>query len=123
MSPLEIILMSSNPDFAKVVEKAGSGVFLTKGDMEAWNDMAPGLRGQRVVIVDDKRISLDTIERWLITVGVDEVTPFANASGALEFLQSVAAADLPDVVITDIQMPGMNGIELAKKLRELFPKQ
>lgn len=46
-----------------------------------------------------------------------EVIAAENGSEALEFF----ASDTPDLVILDIQMPGMNGIEVLRQMKTIDP--
>ncbi len=46
---------------------------------------------------------------------------FQEAPGGSEAL-AMAAADPPDVALVDLNMPGMNGLELAEQLRERYPE-
>jgi DNA-binding NarL/FixJ family response regulator len=66
----------------------------------------------RVLLVDDNAAFLQQIAKLLST----EFTVVATATDGLELL---AACDRhhPDVIVTDIAMPGINGVEAARKLR------
>ena len=70
-----------------------------------------------VLIVDDS-----PVDRRLAQ-GLLEKKPdfeFDYAENGAEALQRIAAA-LPDLVLTDLQMPVMNGLELVCQVRERFP--
>lgn len=69
-----------------------------------------------VLVVDDDSAILSVIERMFghFKVKVDCV---GNATEALCRLKTKAYRTM----ITDLDMPGMNGLELAHKARELFP--
>jgi DNA-binding response OmpR family regulator len=67
---------------------------------------------QRVYIVDDEWIIAETLATILNKNGF-RASPFHNSSQALVR----ALSSPPDVVITDVMMPGMSGIELAIALR------
>jgi len=73
-------------------------------------------RGQHVLLVDDelavRRVALRMLER-----GGFRVTDAASADEALRKFS--ARPELFDVVLTDFNMPGMNGIELAAAIREI----
>jgi hypothetical protein len=70
------------------------------------------LSGVRVLVVDDEPDTLELAQRVLEESGA---TVVAAGSGA----EALAAAKrtVPDVVISDIGMPGMDGYELARRLR------
>lgn len=67
------------------------------------------------VVDDDKSI------RWVLNKALQKAEmickSFPNASTVLEALKS----DLPDALITDIRMPGMDGLELLKQLQLSYP--
>lgn len=71
-----------------------------------------GRRTGRVLVVDDiaaNRLLL----RELLEPGGNEVMEAANGSTALE----LAVAQSPDVVLLDVQMPGMDGFEVCRRLK------
>jgi len=49
-----------------------------------------------------------------------EVSDFEDAESALSSLNSVPEDEEPEVLMTDIRMPGMSGLELAKQLRDKY---
>lgn len=67
----------------------------------------------KVLIADDDEITSDLIESILSTVGHD-VRVALDGREALEVFGSFA----PDLVITDIEMPRMNGLELLAEIRK-----
>ncbi|HJR51263.1 MAG TPA: sigma-54 dependent transcriptional regulator [Gemmatimonadales bacterium] len=69
-----------------------------------------------VLIVDDERTLARAVRAFLIESGYDaEVAPDAEqALGMLETLR-------PDVVFSDMRLPGMNGVELLRRIREFDP--
>lgn len=67
----------------------------------------------KVWIVDDDSSIRWVLARALRSEGLD-VSDFENAEDALDALKS----DTPAVLMTDIRMPGMSGLELAKKLHD-----
>jgi two-component system sensor histidine kinase/response regulator len=79
----------------------------------------PDLRGRRMLVVDDNEMSRIVISEMLtgMTFSVKDV---ASGKAALEEIRSAADAGQPyDVILLDWQMPGMDGIETAKAIREL----
>ena len=75
---------------------------------------APRLDGLRVVAVDDEFDSLNLLTSALESAGA-RVTTFSKAADALEGVRNL----LPDVVIADIGMPGMDGLQFIRSLRQL----
>jgi DNA-binding NtrC family response regulator len=65
----------------------------------------------KIAIVDDEQDMRQSISQWLALSGYDTET-FGSAEEALGTL----GADYPGIVISDIKMPGMDGIQLLKKL-------
>lgn len=73
----------------------------------------------RVMIVDDEaifRTGLTHLHDWS-KEGIEVVAQAANGMEALELIDKVK----PHVVITDIMMPIMDGIDLVKNLRKKYP--
>ena len=69
-----------------------------------------------ILCVDDEPTSLFVRSRVLEQAGY-EVVPAASAAEALEALKSRSI----DLVLTDLLMPGMNGIELAREIKKQNP--
>ncbi|MBO9464596.1 C4-dicarboxylate transport transcriptional regulatory protein DctD [Pelagimonas phthalicica] len=65
----------------------------------------------KIAIVDDEQDMRQSISQWLALSGYDTET-FASAEEALGTL----GPEYPGIVISDIKMPGMDGIQLLKKL-------
>ncbi|WP_419904552.1 sigma-54-dependent transcriptional regulator [Kiloniella sp.] len=70
-----------------------------------------------VAIVDDDREMRESLELFLGKAGCDTVF-FANGKAALEGLGSDVTAD---VLVTDVRMPGMSGLELLDNLQKEHP--
>ena len=68
-----------------------------------------------IVIVDDDESVCRAMERLLRSMGMTAET-YTSSEDFLEQMESLKTFQL-DCVILDIQMPGMNGIELQQRLR------
>ena len=73
----------------------------------------------RVVVVDDSPRDLTLLCEFLKTQQGIEVV--GTASNGVE-LMNVAEALRPDLVITDLHMPRLSGIECTLRLREMMPQ-
>lgn len=76
-----------------------------------------GNNAHRFLVVDDDPDVLDLIESIIRQLGFDCHT----AGNGLEAMAMLRAEKYP-LVITDIQMPGMNGAELLKEIRRCYPE-
>jgi signal transduction histidine kinase len=76
--------------------------------------LPPSLMGLRLLAVDDDRDSLDLIMTVLANAGA-EVRVSASAAEALKIVQGWR----PDVLISDIEMPGEDGYAFIQKVRSL----
>lgn len=79
--------------------------------------MALGLIRLRVLVVDDERAIADTLAMILRTKGHD-----SRAVYDAEAAMAAAAQFDPDALITDVVMPGVNGIELTTYFAHHFPE-
>ena len=70
----------------------------------------------RVLLVEDEEIELETLRDYIDWKknGISRVFTARNGRRALECLEE----NMADIVITDIQMPGMDGMETARILRQ-----
>jgi len=77
-------------------------------------DELRGWRKKRVLIVDDEPAIVDMVENMLqMTEGIYET---ATASNGFDAALAVVEFE-PDLVILDINMPGLNGIQVCKRIR------
>ncbi len=77
-------------------------------------DCPPLLRGLRVLIVDDEADSLDLMKTVLGECGAEILAASSAAEGLL-----AVTAHLPDVLLSDIEMPREDGYSFIRKVREL----
>ena len=71
----------------------------------------------KIIVVDDDPLILEAVSALLSEYDYASF-PYENASDAFEYLK---AGDT-DVVLTDISMPGMTGLELLDKIKALYPQ-
>ncbi len=86
------------------------------GDKVGEARYAPARMKARILVVDDEQSARTGLERLLKQEGYT-VELAADGPAAL----AAAADQSPDMVITDLKMPGMDGLELIAKLRETHP--
>lgn len=71
-----------------------------------------------VLVVDDSMINLKVLQRMLVRLGVHEVTTARDGRKAMEYLENTTqSSDLPNVILSDLNMPNMNGDDLIRHVR------
>jgi PAS domain S-box-containing protein len=83
-------------------------------DAEASKPAAAARTARRVLLVDDNADAADTLGEFLQAAG-HQVAVFNDAAAALGALQAFQ----PDAAVLDIGLPGMNGYELAARVRAM----
>lgn len=71
----------------------------------------------RIVVADDEPIVSSTLTEILENEGYDVV----SVSDGLAAIATVQAVQ-PDILLSDVMMPGMNGVEVAKRIRASLPR-
>ncbi len=107
--------IASEPGLGTTVE-----LFLPPADVEPEvPEPAPEPVGgaERILVVEDRGLVRDLAHSILEAAGYNVV----SAAGGDEALAVVEAGTIPDLVLTDVVMPGMSGAELARRLRGLRP--
>ncbi len=79
-------------------------------------DHAGKLAKGRLAIADDSNFILEMVKRFLTKSGYENITSFHNGQEALDYLQK--NPNSVDALITDIEMPQMDGLTLCKKIKE-----
>jgi len=77
----------------------------------------PSLSGVRVLVVDDDEDARDVLSAVLSNYGAEVIT----AVSAIQALDILAKQNL-DVLVSDINMPGMDGYELIRRVRAMKPE-
>ena len=70
----------------------------------------------KILIIDDEPGILKMLRLLLKTLGYEVITAGGGEEGLSQFLK-----ESPPIVLTDIRMPGMNGIDVLKRLKEINP--
>ena len=73
-------------------------------------------RAPMVWVIDDDRSIRWVLERALQKAAMD-VTCFSNGIGVMEAL----SRDQPDVILTDVRMPGIDGLDLLRQITARYP--
>jgi CheY-like chemotaxis protein len=66
----------------------------------------------RVLVIEDNELNLDMVTRRLTRAGLEVLSARDGASGL-----DRARAEQPDVVLLDISLPDMDGVEVVRRLR------
>jgi len=70
----------------------------------------------KVLVVDDEQVIADTLAKILDLNGYDASAVYSGTSAV-----ETARAMQPDLIISDVIMPDMNGIDVAIKIQEFLP--
>ncbi|PJC70963.1 MAG: hypothetical protein CO017_02595 [Zetaproteobacteria bacterium CG_4_8_14_3_um_filter_59_5] len=81
---------------------------------------APGLLSGTVLLVDDEQPLLEIGEKFLVREGLTVITA-ASGEEALQLLGGMQS--LPDVILLDLNMPGMGGVETLSRIRQTYENQ
>jgi len=72
----------------------------------------------RVLLVDDEERFVQNLAKLLRGRGFEATTAFDGAAG----VAAVEKGERPDVVLLDVRMPGMDGIETLRKIKDISPE-
>ena len=71
----------------------------------------------RVLVVDDQDDARELLEEALTQYGADVVTA-SSAAEAYDLITTAPIRERPDVLLTDLGMPGEDGYSLIRRVRE-----
>ncbi|MDI3323142.1 EAL domain-containing protein [Pontibacterium granulatum] len=74
------------------------------------------MKPEHILVVDDEEFALKTVSFILRSMGFEHIETVDNAMDALSVI--AARGDSIDLVLTDLNMPGMNGIDLIRAFEE-----
>jgi signal transduction histidine kinase len=80
--------------------------------------MAPASGPPRLMVVDDNDGFRESLVALLVSAGIEVVGEASSGRQALE----VAGDVRPDVVLMDVRMPNMDGVETTRQLKQAFPQ-
>jgi DNA-binding NtrC family response regulator len=75
--------------------------------------------GARWMVVDNDTDALDIVARLLAAVSDAEICSFPSPWQALDAI--IAAPETFELVVTDLEMPGMNGIDFRRQVQLVAP--
>jgi PAS domain S-box-containing protein len=76
------------------------------------------IHGKKALIVDDNQTNLDILRQTLSVIGI-QVSALTRPHEVIPTLQAALKAGNPfDICISDIQMPGMSGFEIARQIQD-----
>jgi DNA-binding response OmpR family regulator len=70
--------------------------------------------GKKILIIDDNEQDRKIIQRFLTKAGYDASVTAATGEEGLE----KAASEKPDLVVIDTMLPGINGFEVCRRIRQ-----
>lgn len=113
---LELIATAAR-NFVEATRGSGISIRLKNGFLPelttpSSRQLGPSLSGGRMLIVDDENLNRDMLARRLTREGCHSV----GARSGPEALDLLSREEF-DVVLLDIQMPGMNGIEVLQEIK------
>lgn len=76
----------------------------------------PASRLPHIIVVDDERVIADSLALILKLQGYSTVAAYTGEQAV-----ELSRTQSPDILITDVIMPGMNGFDLALMMLKLFP--
>src|SRR3989441_11599982 len=71
----------------------------------------------RIMVVDDDDGFRTMIRDWLSEEGLSDIDEARDGAEAVE----LATETRPDLILMDVRMPRMNGIEAAERIRDVLP--
>ncbi len=103
--------------FSILLPKASAASRRKAGKAEAEKLQLRALKGKRILIVDDEEDLLIIFKKYLTGYGMDVTTVSNGEDGLLSCRKQVF-----DLILLDYVMPGLSGVNLARKMREAAPE-
>ncbi|MEX2582586.1 MAG: response regulator, partial [Gemmatimonadota bacterium] len=80
---------------------------------------SPDLLASKILIVDDEPANLDLLTSCLQEEGYQRLIATADSRAVIPLYE----AELPDLILLDLHMPGLNGFEIMAQLGERVPSE
>lgn len=94
-----------------------------RGELDPLEDRGPKQlvqgKGESILIVEDE----DALRRYVTRMITGLGYKVSSCSSGMEALETIRHGLRPDLIVTDIVMPGINGREMAEQAREIVPGQ
>ncbi|BED90196.1 DNA-binding response regulator [Pseudoalteromonas sp. MM1] len=76
----------------------------------------------KVYLVEDQALVRDAVGALLsLDFNIEVIGQASNGQDALNAIKAMSEEALPDIILTDIEMPHMSGIELSEQIAATFP--
>ncbi len=72
---------------------------------------------EKILLIDDEEVNVSVLSMSLRADGYEVVTAYSGEEGLAVFDR-----ESPDIVLTDIKMPGMDGLEVLRRIKERRPE-
>ena len=90
---------------------------VTATPAKSFDSNGRSLRGRRILVIDDRRDIRFITDRFLTHEGAEVVTVESGSMGLVKVSESKSSSQQFDCIVTDIQMPDMDGYETTRILR------
>ena len=87
------------------------------GVMVSLEEARMALKGRRVVVVEDEGVTQMQLRRCLVHAGLHIVATALNGRDGV----AAVLRERPDIVLMDVRMPGMDGMEASEQILKALP--
>jgi HEAT repeat protein/CheY-like chemotaxis protein len=109
---------STKKAFLKQMRIIGQKEFADSIEKNVTQKTEPEIMAARIFVVDDSKMMLKLYQNKLMAIGFTPVTFDRPEEAIPQILQKK-----PDLVITDLNMPNISGLELTREIRKKFSRQ
>lgn len=87
--------------------------------MDGWNVESKEARNQaRIVLAEDSSVIRSKMVRRIKDAGYTQLLDFRNGLEAWEHIEACSPEELPHLLLTDVEMPHLDGLHLCRRVRE-----